>query len=285
MEEEKGIKLIREKIEASWAWFLEYHNETTMIASKKTNRKWFRAWNPYFDIKKIKILKPRQRTETIESIVIKKKYTPTFKENDEDIELNNKILSLIKQKKNRDEICKIIKINHQKLGHRLSKLLQKEIINIKTKDIKIYAPYPSPIKKYRLNFKAFSDYAKIKGIEFEEPEIEFIKYLFTSNVFRKNLHNEYSSVSYIEAIPRYFLKHFYIPFLEDKNKINYSKDTIKFLLSGGENYKDIDETKIIKEIEDTANDESNWNPLENLNNINRKILSKVNIKMLKILSN
>lgn len=283
-ESKHNIELIKEKVEASWAWFLEYHSESTMIASKKTNRKWLKEWKPYFDIKKIKILKPRQRTEKNEVLKIDKKYISNFKEKDEDVILNKKILLLIKQNKDRKAICKELKINEQKLGHRLSKLHKNNNIKRVIIEKKIDAPYPSPIKKYRLNFKAFIDYAKTKNIEFDEPEMQSIKLLFNAHTFRINLYQEYKTISYIEAIPKYFLKHFYIPLLEEKNKFNYSKETINFILSVGRQHEG-DMSKVIKEIDATIEDDSDWNPLENMNKLNEEVIKKVNVKMLKILSN
>lgn len=288
-ERKHNIELMKEDVEASWAWFLDYYNESTMIASKKTNSRWFREWGPYFDIKKIKILKPRQKTEKSEVLKINKKYIPSFKEKEEAVELNNKILSLIKQEKNRKEICKELKINEQKLGHRISKLKNNDTIKIIITEKKIDAPYPSPIKKYRLNFKPFFDYAKTKNIEFNESEMNSIKLLFYTDVSRTSLYEEYKTISYIEAIPKYFLKHFYLPLLEEKNKFNYSKETINFLLGGGGQLKDIGSLgslkKVLKEMDDTLYDESDWNPLENLKKIDDEVISKVNLKMLKILSN
>ena len=73
--------------------------------------------------------------------------------------------------------------------------------------------------------------------------------------------------------------------LEEKNKFNYSKKAIIFLLSGGEQSAGSHTGKIIKEIEGTIEDESDWNPLENLNKLDEEVISKVNLKMLKILSN
>ena len=44
------LELIKKDTQASWAWFLEYHTEESMIASKKTNQKWFQSWKDFFDI-------------------------------------------------------------------------------------------------------------------------------------------------------------------------------------------------------------------------------------------
>ena len=288
MERINNIELIKKEVKASWAWFLEYHNESTMIASKKTNRKWFRAWKPYFDTEIIKILKSRQKTKITEVIKITGKYIPSFKEKEEDIELNKKILSLIKKKKSRKKVCQKLKIDGRKLGYRLMKLKENNNIEITIIKKKTDAPYEYPIRKYRLNLDPFFEYAKMKNVEFDKSEMNPIKLLFFTDFFRTSLYEEYKTISYIEAIPKYFLKHYYISLLEEKNKFNYSKETINFLLSGGGELKGFcipgSHEKVLKEINNTVYNESDWNPLENLKKINGKVIDKINLKMLKILS-
>jgi len=284
-EHKKAIELMKKEVKASWAWFLNFHNESTMIATRKTNRKWFREWKPYFDIKIFKILIPRQKTEKTEKLGIRRKYNPNLREKEEYIELNKKIIALIKQGKDRNQICKKLKLNQQKLGHRLSKLESRNIIKIVPKNKKINAPYPYPIKKYRLNLNAFYDYAKTKNIRFDETEKDSIKKLFNADTFRTAVYNKYKTICYVEAIPKYFMRYFYIPLLENKNKIKYSKETLNFILSGGEQYKDVDMKKVLKDINDTIYDESDWNPLENLSDVNFDVIKNLNLKMLKILSN
>ena len=92
----KGLELIKKDVDASWAWFLEYHDEESMIASTRTNQKWFQNWKYFFDI----TLSPQKRKgkpETIKKVsyTIIKRYIPNRKDSEDLINLNKQIILLI----------------------------------------------------------------------------------------------------------------------------------------------------------------------------------------------
>lgn len=256
MKDTNGIELIKKGIEISWAWFLEYHEKTSKeIASKVTNRERFKEWEPYFDIKEDYITKPRKKTIKTESITLNKKYTPSFRESEEEIQLNKDILKLIKLKKSREEICNELEISEQKLGHKISKLKGKEILNINPKSYRIDAPYSSKIKKYRLGVKAFIYYAKGHEVMFNSEEEKVLRYMFDNDLVRVEMYKLYKNINFIDAITKFYAKYFILDF-DDKNKkalselrdevVNSLKESVKRNYKGEDNIYDKDNKRIFR---------------------------------------
>ncbi len=302
--EMSGLELIREDIDASWAWFLKPYDEESMIASKGTNQKWFQKWNKYFDI----IISPTQREGKPKTIQpFKYNVEKLYKKKEKD-DKNLQILELLKKQKSKEEICRKLKLNPRWLGRLLKELEKKEIIKQDNPE-KIKTFYSYPKKLYQLNLTPFFEYCEsILKQPFTEKEKIILITLFNNRIIRYEMYNEYWNTNYIEAILKFYLKYFFFPALEDpkkKSQIKLSKNFISMILKKREKHKHsnkkftgvfvvVESTKANKKLDDELNLLDDWTGQEGVTSYHEfyKLLSKYNekemynlsMKLLKVLT-
>ncbi len=237
---EDTIKLIKEYQDYSWEWFLESMG-IRKASSGQTYYKLFMGKfneNGYLNFIKGKPKEiPAKRFKTKKITIVPKKKIKSTVGGPLSI-LESKTFRLIKQHKESEKIKQLLNISNNKLTRIKNKLVRKGLIKISpdlgehSKQTK-YKSYPI------LNLKPFFDYCeqvKDKSLVFTKPEKRILELLYNheNNYIRNQIYLEYKGVDFLEAIIKFHLKHFFLPYRKTKpiikTRLKIDKKSIKWII-------------------------------------------------------
>jgi len=249
MKKKDAVALIQEYPELSWEWFLEPMRLKEPISGETYFKLFLSKFNEKnylsnikgksleipakrFRVEKVKIISEKDRKE-----IKNKGHGPLSVD-------EAKIFNLFKQGYSSEQIIKNNNISSNKLSRIKSKLIERSLVEIE------YVPGEhSKQNKYKyyhiLNLNPFFEFCEQINNNLSEPEkISFTRgekrilellYNHENSYIRSQVYLEYKNIDFLNAILKFHVKHFYLPYettkTRIKSKLNINLQSIKWIMS------------------------------------------------------